>query len=303
MTTKSKLPKQKVSGALKQFVDVSKSPTRVIGSTERFALAKPSDDHRRTDVLHPSEMAKSDWCYRASYYLLQGFPPAPSTRKQSLQMRNVFQNGHDVHSRWQRDWQDMGILYGQWKCSTCGTLFLALSSEPNPCGCKSKPKYEEVPLNYSPLKISGRPDGWLIGLGDPILPEIKSVGVGTVRFEQPDLFYEYDGHAEKIFNAIKAPFYSHINQAQIYAELINLLGLPNAPKEIVFIYEDKGSQKPKEFVIPVNTFSVKPLFEAAGMIVDAISNQTPPMCNIDPGNGCSKCNYYTEEIIGRSQSI
>ena len=52
--------KYKPTGALKKLVDVGKKKTRVLGSVERHVISKPKDQSRRTDVLHPSEMAGDD---------------------------------------------------------------------------------------------------------------------------------------------------------------------------------------------------------------------------------------------------
>ena len=56
---------------LKKFLDAKKTATRLMGDVERYLLRRPLDP-RRTDVLHPSEIIKPDWCHRYSAYLLMG---------------------------------------------------------------------------------------------------------------------------------------------------------------------------------------------------------------------------------------
>jgi hypothetical protein len=275
--------KYKPSGALKSFVNVGKKNTRVLGSVERFLLSKPRDMSRRTDVLHPSEMAGGEWCYRASYFQLQGTTPNPESRKNSLIMQSVFEEGHMIHAKWQKWLQQMNVLYGKWYCIECEEVFWGGSD------CHDGPlQYREVPLFYEPLRISGHSDGWLVGLGDPLMLEIKSVGMGTLRWEAPELLMEYDNDFDKAWSNLNAPFQKHITQVQIYMKLAELLGYEDVPQEAVLIYEAKPNQKVKEFVVHKSDFGITELFDAAQMIVDSIKNQTPPACNIS-ANGCAKC--------------
>src|SRR3954470_20221328 len=104
------------SKRMQAFVDSGKRDTRLVGPVERHLLAQPPSD-RPTDVLHPSEMAKSDWCLLASSYLLQGRKPPPEVLR--LQRENVFAEGHEIHRKWQRWLADMGALIGVWWCAAC----------------------------------------------------------------------------------------------------------------------------------------------------------------------------------------
>lgn len=271
---------------LKKFVDVAKKNTRVLGSLERYLMAKPKDKSRRTDVLHPSEMVSSDWCHRAAYFQLQGEEPI-STRTNSLRLTSVFAEGHAIHAKWQSWLQDMGVLFGKWYCYECEEYFWGGAD------CHEGPlAYREVPLFYEPLRIYGHADGWLTGLGDPLMLEIKSVGVGTLRFEAPELLIENDNDFDKAWKAINAPFMKHIMQVQIYMKLAELLNYENYPQEAVIIYENKANQEAKEFVVKKSDFGISQLFDAAAMIVEAVKTNTPPPCNIR-NEGCAKCEGYT----------
>ena len=92
---------------LQKYLDTKKVPTRLIGEVERHLLKKPRED-RSTTVLHPSEIIKPDWCHRYSYYLLTG--GEPKTEKPSLRLQNIFDEGHAIHAKWQKRFQDMGVL-------------------------------------------------------------------------------------------------------------------------------------------------------------------------------------------------
>ena len=287
---------QKPTGTLKKLVDIGKANTRVIGSLERFLLAQPAGDpNRRHDVIHPSAMAKDDWCHKAEYFELLGRTPAPSKYKASMKQLLVFDEGHRIHGRYQKWFRDMERLYGLWACTQCPYTEWGFGWNECPsCPVGLVIDYKEVPLWYEPLRISGHADGWLKGFGDDLLLEIKSVGEGTVRFEDPALHSACGGDMKKIWAALKSPFTTHINQVQIYMELMERMGIPDAPKEAVFIYESKATQEVKEFVVSKNTFHVQTLFEAAEKIVAAVDKGVPPSCNIDPVNGCYKCNFHVE---------
>ena len=280
--------KYKPSGTLKRFIEVGKKDTRVLGSVERFLLSKPRDGSRRTDVLHPSEMASGNWCYRASYFQLLGQTPQ-ANRKMSMRLLSVFEEGHFIHAKWQRWFQQMNVLYGKWYCVECEEMFWGGSD------CHDGPlEYREVPLFYEPLRISGHSDGWLVGLGDPLMLEIKSVGVGTLRWEAPELLIENDNDIEKAWKALKAPFQKHITQVQIYMKLAELLGYEDVPQEAVLIYECKANQEAKEFVVHKSDFGITELFDAAKMICDAVRDKKPPVCNLS-SDECSNCKGYVND--------
>jgi hypothetical protein len=286
----------KPTGSLKSFLEAGKSNTRIISSVERHVLSKPRDELRRTNVLHPSEMVDPSWCYRASYFHLLG--EVPAKRNFSFQLLSVFEEGHSIHAKWQGWLEEMGVLYGAWDCHTCGRRVWATSLELDAEAVHGEEhcgpwKYAEVPLDYIPLRIAGHSDGWLKGMGKPLMLEIKSVGAGTLRFEVPELLKENDNDFEKTWKAVKEPFMKHIMQVQVYMKLAELLEYEDVPQEAVLIYESKATQQAKEFVIPKSDFGITQLFDAAQMINDAVDAKTPPACNI-AADGCAKCKGYTD---------
>lgn len=282
---------QKPKGALKQFLDTTKKESRVLGKLERHFLATPRIKDRRTDVLHPSEMAKDSWCYRASYFHLMGFEPASAKRKLSMQTDGVFEEGHAIHHKWQKRFKNMNAIYGLWECRECDESFWGMPGDHN--GNPDGVVYKEVPLDYPQMRIAGHADGWLTEFGDPLLLEIKSVGEGTIRWEDPSMLYKYDGDFKKVWANLESPFQSHIMQAQIYMKLIELIGFDQqAPQEACFIYESKPTQEYKEFIIPKSDFGITEKFDAAQMIVDAVGKGTPPVCNIGGPELCSSCKEY-----------
>lgn len=279
------------AGTLKKLVDAGKKETRVLGSVERWLLAKPKDTSRPSDVIHPSAMVKADWCHRAEYFTLQGAEPAPPKYRQGMKTLLTFEEGHRIHDRWQTWFWGMNKLYGVFRCNYCKHDFWAQSPDSCPeCGYTSL-KYREVPVRSAEHGISGHADGWLKGFKDDMLLEVKSVGEGTIRWEDPGFWMANGTDFKKAWANLKAPFQTHIMQSQVYLKLLELTDPEDHPKEAIFIYESKVDQEVKEFVIPKSDFGITHLFDSAAMIMEAIKNQTPPACNIDPA-GCWKCEVY-----------
>lgn len=275
----------KPTGDLKKFLDVAKKETRVLGSIERYLLSRPRDKSRRTDMLHPSDMVDKEWCHRASYFHLLGKEPV-ATRRTGLRTASVFEEGHAIHRKWQGWFQEMGNLYGSWYCLECEELFWGMPD------CHEGPlRYREVPFLNNEYRIVGHADGWLVGLGDPLMLEIKSVGEGTLLWEAPQMYAANDYDFKKTWKELNAPFQKHIDQVQMYMKLAELQGYEDVPNEAVIIYESKVNQESKEFIIPRSEWGIAHLFEAAKMIVEAVKNQQPPTCNINM-NGCARCQQY-----------
>lgn len=283
------------TGSLKAFIDAGKNKTRILGSVERHVLTKPMGDGRRTNVLHPSDMVSNEWCYRASYYHLLG--ETPVGRDHSFKLINIFEEGHIIHGKWQMWLEEMGVLYGLWECQICGSKKWATSDDldaeaehtDDHCGPWD---YREVPLNYEPLRIAGHSDGWIKGMGDDLMLEIKSIGVGTLRYEAAELLKENNNDFDKAWKALKAPFAKHVSQVQIYMKLAELIGMENYPQEAVLIYEAKPNQDVKEFVVKKSDFGIAHLFEAAEMIVKAVETKQIPECNVGGDWGCDRCREF-----------
>ena len=274
---------------LAKFLDAKKRPTRLVGDIERFLLSRPPGD-RRTDVLHPSEIIKRDWCKRASYFLLRGHTKIQD--KPNLRLQSIFDEGHAIHAKWQNWFYEMGVLHGQFKCLSCGKMTWGTSPDIcEICGHRDL-VYSEVTLREDKLRIAGHTDGWIKGIGDDCLIEIKSIGPGTIRNEDPSLFLDAKDFMAA-WKEVRRPFNSHILQGQMYLELLNRMG--HEVNEIVFLYELKADQDYKEFALKRDYELVRHIFEGAKKVVDAVdSNQEPP-CSNNLGGTCKQCDGYTEE--------
>jgi len=273
-----------VKNDLTKFLDMKKVDTRLIGDIERHLMRRP-EDSRDSTVLHPSEMIKADWCYKYSYYLLNG--GEKKTKKPALFLQVIFDEGHFIHSKWQTWFQEMGVLFGNFKCDACEHTTWGVSPNCEKCN-SARVRYSEVTLFDDSLMIKGHTDGWIKGIGNDCLIEIKSIGPGTIRFEAPELIYDAGGDVEKAWKNIRRPFRSHVLQGQMYLELAKRMYGSDAPTELVFLYELKLDQKYKEFVVKSDFDIVERFFIAAEKVVQAVKDQVEPRCNINP-DGCNFC--------------
>lgn len=278
---------------LKKFLDAKNRPSRLIGDVERHILSRPLGD-RSTTVLHPSEIIKKDWCHRAAYFLLQGEPKVQE--KIPLRLQSIFDEGHAIHAKWQRWFQEMGVLHGKFTCATCNESMWGTSPDLcNTCGApESKLVYTEVTLFDDELRIKGHTDGWIKGIGDDCLIEIKSIGPGTIRSEAPNLMYDAGGDLFKAWGNIRRPFSPHILQGQVYLELMTRMG--NPVNEVVLLYELKADQSYKEFSVKRDFELVRHVFDSAQRVVEAVNANQAPSCNVGAKGTCKQCAPYKEEI-------
>jgi hypothetical protein len=272
-----------------KFLDAKAKPTRLLGDIERHLLQRPVGDRDYT-VLHPSDMIKKDWCKRSSYFLLKGHERI--AEKPNLRLQSIFDEGHYIHAKWQNWFQEMGVLHGKFKCLSCSHITWGTSpAECESCGWKVL-DYAEVTLVDEELRIAGHTDGWVKGLGDDCLIEIKSIGPGTIRSEAPDLMMDAGGDFMKAWGNVRKPFGPHVLQGQIYLELMKRMN--NPVDEIVFLYELKADQSYKEFSVKADYELVRHVFDGARFVVDSVNSSTVPDCSNVPGGTCKQCAPYKE---------
>jgi hypothetical protein len=210
-----------------------------------------------------------------------------------LTLQNIFDEGHFIHEKWQNRIYEMGNLWGDFKCVNCKGITSGLSpAKCQHCECATL-KYDEVKMLDPELRIAGHTDGWVKGLGDDFLIEIKSIGEGTLRFEAPDLLYDADGDLNKAWKNIRRPFRGHLLQGQMYLELAKRMFGDVAPNEIVFLYELKSNQAYKEFTIKADYEVVDRIFFKAEKIIKAVKAGVMPDCNVSE-DGCKQCNQIEE---------
>jgi hypothetical protein len=283
---------------MKEILAANKYDTLVLGKIQKHMLSREAGPRDMTR-LHPSEMCKTDWCPRQSYYRVSGeHEELVKETERSYVLENIFDEGHAVHDKYQQRLWSMGLLRGFFKCYACDTKWEDIS--PTCCvycgASRQCLSYKEVPLSDEVHGIIGHADGD-IDLGgpaedDPLL-EVKTIGVGTVRHENPGLLYDYtldvDGKSvvdlDGMWQSIKRPFPSHIRQGMLYLAI-------KGRKRMVFIYECKWNQQTKEFVLRFRPEIVEPLLDLALDVQHALKVHRPPARPgwADPDNDtCMKC--------------
>lgn len=307
----------KDDGKFAVAANIKSSANVVLPEVRKVLLdRRKKDSGHRTSIIYPSEMARADWCPRATYYRMSGLPNPPSVT--SFTLENVFAEGNAIHSKWQNWLSETGLLWGDWRCSRCseyvrnslkpedrsfgdcvGTKWVDLNK--HILGEAERPfphdwKYKEVTLSSTSHKISGHADGALIKHNCMI--EIKSLGVGTLRFEAPKLL---EAHTHKLsgknivdidgmWKDLHRPLLAHVKQGNIYLWMAKEMNLPF--DTMVFLYEFKANQQVKEFSVKLSPDILNPMLDVAAQIEYALTVGVPPSC---PKGGCAQCRAYEQE--------
>lgn len=313
--------REKPTGKLARFSDARKNNNDLLADCERLLQREhETPDDRRQDVIHPSEMAKADWCPRATYLriLLAREGKIPERAPHHFQLENIFEEGHEYHRKWQGRFQRMGRLFGRWKCEACEHRWFAVSPKYCPdCGApRGALTYQEVPLMDIDNLIYGNADGLVVAVfadDEDVMIEVKSVGEGTIRQELPQVFmrntHEIDhpqwaGKTMKvldhrgIWKDITKPFGPHLRQGLIYLRLLAAMDQKvwGGPKlniqRIAFIYEYKPTSAVKAFYVTRDDDAVQELWDSAADIVYALDRGgRPPSC-VDRSGPCKECLIY-----------
>lgn len=289
---------------LTEYLNAAKSVEPLFSDLQKHVLHKAAQPSgRRQDVLHPSEMVKADWCHLAAWHRLRLEVEPAEKRKTTFTRENIFEEGHRTHSKWQRWFAEMGRLAGEWKCHYCGACFWNDTTPAECHACSAPPpclEYFEVPLNAHPLRIGGKADGY--SPADCALAEIKTLGLGSLRYERPEFLARYMADTDhgqvpdmtRLWRDFRRPLPTAVRQVQLYMYLANHFeDLPT--EKTIFIYDFKPTQETKSFTVTYDESFSEPLIEAAAAIVDCLRADTPPFCNINGRSGCPACLEFTED--------
>jgi hypothetical protein len=293
MPTKKKT--RVTSPRMKAYLEAKKHETVLLGEVDRYLQMLPND--RDATVIHPSEMCKPDWCPRATWHRLVGHPMKEGPVV-PLRLNLIFETGTESGEKWQRWTQNMGILWGRWKCVLCWEEKRAWSNELGGDTCPTRNdhgphmwKYKEVPLTHG--RIGGHADGIVNPSGDEnILMENKTIGPGTLRLLNVLGEEEADEVAHDKFGRITKILPSHFRQTQIYLRMSQALFSEIGPVlRAVVVYEYKSDQQVREFVVEYDPRWTDHLWEVADDIDWAISKDREVKC---PYGGCAQCRAYEE---------
>jgi CRISPR/Cas system-associated exonuclease Cas4 (RecB family) len=282
---------------------------KLITHVARHLMLRSDVSGRRSDVIHPSEVAKADWCPRSTYYRMVGaeaevIPPG-------LAMEIVFETGNEAHTKYQTWLWEMGIMRGIWHCLFCDLHWEDVS--PHSCPrCehgRDLLEYAEVPVTKPEYLLDGSMDGDVL-LNDEWMPiECKTIGMGTLRYEAPELIkkysYEHIDTNDKtrsgldwnaLWNGIRRPFPSHLRQGMIYLFCAGR-------KKMRYIYECKYlTVTPKEYVIALDMELIEERLESCLQVKKSLELGRPPKRPVwaEPQvNTCKRCAYFRTCWNGR----
>lgn len=276
---------------MQDFKKSMKSHGRLIPVAQQEAIREAVEKsiHRDETFLHPSAICKKNWCPKQSWYALtRGDEPEAVTNFSSL---NIFAEGNAIHDKWQKWFWNAGILEGMFKCLVCDTKWWAMS--PKECiSCGSALlRYREVPIQNEDLHLIGHADGQIVDGKGKALIEIKSIGIGTVRFEDPDLHLRYSLgqlNETEMWKAIKTPFYSHLRQGNLYMHCTGV-------HEMIFIYEWKASQQVKEFSVKYQPHLIDGIVNGCKAVKSSLASGVgPDRPSWASPDQCKKCPYIKD---------
>ena len=283
--------------ALQRLKDTYRTKDLLLPRIERHVMRSIRDDpERSTDMMHPSDMCKAEWCGRHDYYRIIGTPAEKvSQANPSFRMSNVFAEGHAIHGKYQQWLWDMGVLVGDFRCKDCTHRWWDISPKHCQFCLSERLEYLEYPMRHERYMVEGHADGAVHFPDYRSLIEIKSIGIRTLAFEAPRLYNRYlDGEkAEDIWMAISHPFGTHMRQAQLY-----LWMTWPAYEQIIFIYESKFHQQTKEFVVDYNKSFIAPILETAKEVSQGvragIAPDRPDWAEGPDGKVCNSCVYRSK---------
>lgn len=223
---------------LKNYKNSLVSKDRLVPAVEKLLMKRQLESTRDTLHLHPSEICKRDWCPRSSWYTIKGYEK--ESESFTFQKLNIFAEGHAIHHKWQTWLLEAGIL-----------------------------EQAEVPIKNEEYLLLGHADGIINDKKGKAVLEIKSVGIGTIRMEDYELFKNAKTPDEAWKN-IRQPFPSHLRQVMLYMYCMNI-------HDAVFIYEWKANQDVKEFSVKYQPELVEPLLASCKSVVRALESGIPPM--------------------------
>jgi hypothetical protein len=313
---------RKAVGMLGRFAETKKAQQTLLPMVQQHLLSQPQGVDRHHHLLHVSELAKSDFCPRAAYLRISAVRAGKSFTEETphFSLDNVYEEGNQIHAKWQMWFWDIGTLWGKFYCTVCQNEWWTTS--PKLCNLCSAPRaalrYDEVVLEDESNLIMGHADGEIRRDGAPaVLLEVKSIGEGTVRIESPKTMRDYtrevtdaEGKAYKfldhkaLFRDLRRPFPAHLRQGVIYLYLrqrmTELYDWPEVNK-IVFIYEYKPTQAVKEFSIGPDKEWIAEVLETCKDVVYALETGEAPSCKNGRNKLCVKCKSFDDKDHNASE--
>jgi rubrerythrin len=299
---KAKMSNVKASAASSGWVKdrVTKKGHPLIRELQQYYIDAIGERNKGRDTahIHPSEMAKANWCQRQTAYRIGFTPKDPGFEPSRLYWRlaSIFEEGHDIHEKHQSALWEMGVLEGVWLCNACEHTWWGIS----PVVCEScgsvHIEYAEVPIEHPEYHIIGHTDGIHAEDNDRRNLEVKSVGIRSIEIEIPGVYQrwkESGADLNALWASIKIPFPSHQRQVQIYMAAMRSMGYDIS--ETWFVYEFKATQDLKGFTVKFNERAAQSLLDKATEVLEAVDTpeQLPrPKWATTKAADCKECAYH-----------
>ena len=223
MTKEVPVRRVKPTGLLADVAKAKASPGIVLPMLKEVMIADHLKDiafqAEANKHIRPSEMAKADWCPRATYYRLSGWKMPEEDY--NFVMENIFSEGDSIEEKWVARARKTGKLWGTWACVICNERVTGM--EPPLTGCKYSCghywKYKQVLLYPEDSLLGGSEDGAFPHLGclweckglplDTLLPTPEGwVSMGEV--EPGDMLIDSAGMPTKVMDK------SEIKNSRVY---------------------------------------------------------------------------------------
>lgn len=281
---------------VKENVTRTHNPVAAAIRAHAVQSVEERDKDRDTDHIHPSEIAKKDWCPRQTFYRISGDEPDDETAAPLYwRLANIFEEGHGIHDKYQGWLWEMGVLEGMWKCLLCNHRWWAVS--PAVCDhCASYfIRYAEVPVYLPEYHVIGHGDGIYNDSEIRVLLEVKSIGLRSVEIEMPGVYSQWQEKGESfdgLWGRIKTPFPTHVRQVHPY---LHYLYHEMDIDTVMYIYEFKVNQDFKVFTAKYNPRIAEPLLARAKEVLEARDSGVPPArpewAENDKSKGCKDCPF------------
>lgn len=189
------------------------------------AWLKFKEPDYREPGFHPSGFSR--WCSRESVYnilaIMAGDKVSFKKPPPSTQLR--FQAGHATHNWWQsRMLGEMGILYGQWQCSKCGSVHGSnddLVRMPKKCHNCGKGRhaiwFKEAGIEIPASKVLGIKEDKLTHQEKELFRIVGHYD-GMLRIKgHPDMVAEVKSEDPELWKRRAGPESAHVIQGLLYA--------------------------------------------------------------------------------------
>ncbi len=209
------------------------SETRNVTETyyDKLLATYRANQNRDHSYWHPSTVGSCGLKNLLDYYKL------PGNNYTTMRSIQIFNEGHLIHSKFQRNLADVGVLYGWWECRSCKKI---MGEEVKPYGI-TKPKncshcssgnsfdYVEIRVSHKDLNIAGNTDG-VIKLGE-------DYPFQGIDFKSCSQYAFVDVIENKNKNN---PINYHVVQLNVYMWLLDL-------ESGYILYENRNKMIHKEF--------------------------------------------------------